>query len=133
MLQVIPALATWEKSKLIYTAESLLALRNWWRQSHQVLHFEREVDSIQSCPYFYFFPLHLEVCIASIHIPVTAYAKMNKAREFQLQRKATADHPMALLPVRPQGRGSLLGGVFIAAASQHNSPLLLSPMSLNQS
>lgn len=51
-------------------------------------------------------------------LPVRQGTKMNKARGFQPQRKATAEHPMGLLPVGPQCKGGWLGGVFTAAAPQ---------------
>lgn len=63
-------------------------------------------------------------------VPVSQYAKLNKAGEFQPQRKATAEFPMGLLPVGPQCRGGWLGGVF-TAASQYGFSLFSSPVSLN--
>ncbi|CAN0090782.1 unnamed protein product, partial [Bubo scandiacus] len=44
------------------------------------------------------------------HIQSCLYAKTNKAREFQPQRKAAEELPMGLLPVGPQCRGGWLGG-----------------------
>lgn len=54
-------------------------------------------------------------------------AKVNNAREFLPQGKATAELPIGLLPVEPQSRGGRLG----AEVSQYSSSLVLFPGSLN--